>query len=146
VERFKLFRSPEGEEITVRENLFVAKQMPSRILRELTGEEMEAYLHTTINSLTRRKPMAIWTRQVPLGGEPRDVVEIVKAYGKWLEDSMIPKLFINAEPGSILTGRQRDYCMGWPNQETVTVEGLHFIQKDAPEEIGEAIGVFLDSL
>lgn len=142
-ERFKLYRSPEGEAAVVRDNLFVAKQMPSRILRDLTEEEMEAYLHTTVDSIELRKPTAIWTQEVPLGGEPRDVIEIVSNYGKWLETSTFPKMFINADTGSILTGRQREYCLSWPNQESITVKGLHFIQEDSPEEIGEAIARFL---
>ena len=146
VERFKLYRSPDGEAAIIKDNLFVAKQMPSRILRDLTDAEMEAYLHTTVDSIELRKPTAIWTQQVPLGGEPRDVIQIVDTYGKWMETSPVPKLFINADPGSILIGRQREYCRSWPNQESITVQGLHFIQEDAPEEIGEAIARFLAKL
>ena len=51
----------------------------------------------------------------------------------------IPKLFVNAEPGAILTGSQREFCRTWPNQTEVTVAGSHFIQEDSPDQIGAAI-------
>jgi len=146
LDHFRRFRSPEGLEWVMKENIFVAKLMPTRILRDLTAEESEAYLHTTVNFPERRKATIIWTQQVPLGGEPSDVIEIVDTYRKWLETSNIPKLFIDADPGSILRGRHRAYCRSWPNQETITVKGIHFMQEDSPDEIGGAIASFLGKL
>ena len=67
------------------------------------------------------------------------MVQIVTEYGEWLAGSEVPKLFINAEPGAILAGRQREFCRSWPNQREVTVKGIHFIQEDSPAEIGQAI-------
>jgi len=66
-------------------------------------------------------------------------VELVGEYAEWLADSQVPKLFVNAEPGAILTGPQRKFCRTWPNQTEVTVKGVHFIQEDSPTEIGQAI-------
>jgi haloalkane dehalogenase len=86
-----------------------------------------------------RRPTLTWPRQLPIGGEPADVVEAVAAYGRWLAGSPVPKLFVNAEPGAILRGRQRDLCRTFPNQEEVTVAGAHFIQEDSPDEIGSAL-------
>ncbi|NNL64826.1 MAG: haloalkane dehalogenase, partial [Myxococcales bacterium] len=80
-----------------------------------------------------------WPRQIPIEGEPADVVEIVEAYGQWLAGSDLAKLFVNAEPGAILIGDQREFCRSWPNQQEVTVPGSHFIQEDSPDEIGQAI-------
>jgi haloalkane dehalogenase len=80
-----------------------------------------------------------WPREIPIEGEPADVVQIVSEYGDWLAASDVPKLFINAEPGAILTGPQREFCRTWPNQQEVTVRGTHFIQEDSPDEIGRAI-------
>jgi haloalkane dehalogenase len=78
-----------------------------------------------------------------VAGEPADVVGIVGAYGAWLERSPVPKLFVNAEPGSILVGPQREYCRTWPNQQEVTVPGAHFLQEDSPAAIGRAIAAWL---
>ncbi len=86
-----------------------------------------------------RRPTLTWPRQIPVDGEPADVVAIVNEYAQWLSGSPAPKLFINADPGTILTGRQRDFCRKWPNQREVTVKGLHFIQEDSPHEIGAAL-------
>jgi haloalkane dehalogenase len=90
-----------------------------------------------------RRPTLTWPRQIPLGGEPQEVVDIVERSGAWLATSSMPKLFINADPGMILAGPQRDFCRTWPNQQEVTVKGLRFIQEDSPAEIGQAIAQFL---
>jgi haloalkane dehalogenase len=85
----------------------------------------------------------VWPRELPIEGEPADVVEIVESYGGWLAQSRLPKLFINAEPGSLLVDRAREFCRTWPNQREVTVEGIHFIQEDSPGEIAAALENFL---
>jgi len=90
--------------------------------------------------------MLNWPRQIPIGGEPANMVALVQQYADWLSRSAIPKLFINAEPGSILVGRQREFCRGWPNQIEVTVKGRHFIQEDSGPEIGSALADWILSL
>ena len=80
---------------------------------------------------------------IHVGGEPAGVVVLVDGYARWLSASDIPKLFINAEPGSILTGPQREFCRRGPNQEEITVTGSHFIQENSPGEIGRAVAAFL---
>jgi haloalkane dehalogenase len=87
-----------------------------------------------------------WPRQIPVNGEPADVVAIADAYAQWLAGSDLPKLFINADPGVILTGPQREFCRTWPNQREITVRGSHFIQEDSPREIGEAVAAFVRGL
>ena len=87
-----------------------------------------------------------WPRQIPIQGEPKEVVEVVQNYSEWLVSSGLPKLFINADPGAILIGKQREFCRSWPNQEEVTVKGTHFIQEDSPDEIGKAISSFVSQL
>ncbi len=142
-ERFKALRSPAGEEMVLRDNIFVAKQLPARVLRGLTEEEMAAYLHPYLEPGESRRTTLTWPREIPLDGEPADVAEIMNCYGKWLASSDIPKLFINAEPGSILTDSQREFCRSWPNQREISVKGIHFIQEDSPYEIGQAIASFV---
>jgi haloalkane dehalogenase len=88
-------------------------------------------------------PMLAWTRDLPIAGEPADVVEIVGSYARWLSKSSIPKLFIDAEPAGFLIGAQRGFCRSWPNQEVVTVQGSHFLQEDSPEEVGQASARFM---
>jgi haloalkane dehalogenase len=93
-----------------------------------------------------RKPMLVWPRELPVEGEPSDVVEIVERYAKWLARSSVPKLFINAEPGALITGRAREFCRAWPNQCEVTVKGIHYVQEDSPSEIGIALRTFIKEL
>jgi haloalkane dehalogenase len=121
----------------------VEKQLPARVLRGLTEEEMAVYRRPYLEPGESRRPTLTWPREVPLGGEPADVVKIIDEYGKWLATSDIPKVFINADPGSILVGLQREFCRSWANQNEVTVKGIHFIQEDSPTEIGQAIADFL---
>ena len=140
---FRVFRSPDGEAVVLQKNVFVERILPASVLRGLTPEEMEVYRRPYREPGESRRPTLTWPRQIPLAGEPVDVVEIVDSYAQWLSTSNIPKLFINAEPGMILVGAQRELCRSWTNQQEVTVKGLHFIQEDSPVEIGQAIAKFI---
>ena len=143
---FQGIRSPAGEDIILEKNVFVERILPASVMRGLSEEEMKVYKRPYLVAGESRRPTLTWPRQIPLDGEPADVVEIVDNYSRWLSASDIPKLFINADPGTILTGAQREYCRAWPNQREVTVKGFHFIQEDCPTEIGQAIADWLDSL
>ena len=143
---FQGFRSPAGEKLILDKNYFIELVLPNSVIRELTPSEMDSYRRPFLNPGEDRRPTLSWPRQIPIEGKPENVVEIVESYGKWLSESNLPKLFINAEPGSILLGRARDFCRTWPNQEEVTVKGLHFIQEDSPDEIGEAIVKFVHKI
>ena len=112
------------------------------MLRGLSEEEMAVYRRPFASPGEDRRPTLTWPRQIPIEGEPPEVVEIAEAYAEWLGGSNVKKLFINAEPGAILTGRMRDLCRSWPNQEEVTVKGNHFLQEDSPDEIGIAIAAW----
>lgn len=137
---FQGFRSDAGEAMILEKNVFVEKVLPGSVLRGLSDEEMAVYRRPFEQPGEDRRPTLTWPRQIPLGGEPADVVAIVQAYADWLKASAdLPKLFINADPGAILTGAQRDFCRAWPNQTEVTVAGSHFIQEDSPHEIGKAV-------
>ena len=123
----------------LRRNAFIERILPNAILRELDEEEMAEYRRPFAEPGEDRRPTLTWPRELPIDGEPEDVVDIVDNYGKWISHSPIPKLFINAEPGAILVGDMREFCRSWPNQEEVTVKGSHFIQEDSPQEIGRAL-------
>jgi len=138
---FQGFRSPKGEDLVLERNMFVEAVLPSSIIRELTDEEMGAY-RAPFDTPENRQPTLNWPRQIPIEGEPANMVELVEAYGAFMAGSDIPKLFINADPGSILVGKQREFCRSWPNQLEVTVKGLHFLQEDSPQEIGQAIATW----
>jgi len=142
-EIFQGFRSPAGETMVLDNNVFVENVLPGSILRDLTDAEMDVYRRPFLQAGEDRRPTLTWPRQIPLAGEPADVVQLVSDYGAWLQTSDIPKLFVNAEPGAILTGSMRDFCRTWPNQTEVTVAGNHFIQEDSPDEIGRAIADWL---
>ncbi len=143
---FQGFRSPSGEEMVLEKNTFVERVLPGSILRKLSDEEMDVYRRPYQNPGESRRPTLTWPREIPIEGEPADVVQVVDQYAQWLATSDVPKLFINAEPGAILTGRQREFCRTWPNQQETTVKGVHFIQEDSPAEIGQAIAEWYRSL
>ena len=140
---FQGMRSPAGEDLVLQKNVFVERVLPASVMRPLTDAEMAVYRAPYREPGESRRPVLTWPREIPVDGEPADVVAIVDAYGQWLAQSPVPKLFVNAEPGSILVGAQRDFCRTWPNQDEVTVKGLHFVQEDSPGEIGQAIRAFL---
>lgn len=143
---FQAMRSSAGEEMVLEKNFFIERILPASILRDLTDEEMEAYRRPFAEPGEARRPTLTWPRNIPLDGEPGDVVRIIADYAAWLETSDVPKLFVDADPGIILTGAQRDYCRSWPNQTEVQVKGLHFIQEDSPNEIGQAIADWLKAV
>ncbi|MGA1580583.1 MAG: haloalkane dehalogenase [Luminiphilus sp.] len=138
---FQGFRSAKGEDLVLQRNMFVEAVLPSSILRDLTEEEMNAY-RAPFDTPEHRQPTLNWPRQIPIEGEPAHMVALVEAYGAFMAASPIPKLFINADPGSILVGKQREFCRSWPNQTEVTVKGLHFVQEDSPAEIGQAVAAW----
>jgi haloalkane dehalogenase len=140
---FQGFRSDKGEEMILTNNTFVERVLPGSVLRKLSDEEMAVYRKPFANAGEDRRPTLTWPRMIPIEGEPADVVKVVEDYSAWLAKSDVPKLFINAEPGSILVGRQREVCRRWPNQTEITVKGLHFIQEDSPDEIGAAVKDFV---
>ena len=139
---FQGFRSEAGESMVIEKNLFVEAVLPGSILRTLSDEEMSEY-RRPFTEPKHRRPTLTWPRQIPIEGEPADVVKIVDYYAEWLSGSELPKLFINADPGAILIGEQREFARSWPNLTEVTVSGNHFLQEDSPHEIGSAIAEWL---
>ena len=140
---FQGFRSEAGEQMILERNVFVENVLPGSVLRQLTEEEMAEYRRPFLEPGEGRRPTLTWPRQIPIDGEPADVTEIVTSYGEWLRASPVPKLFVDADPGAILRGDQREFCRTWPNQREVTVRGSHFVQEDSPDEIGRAIAEWL---
>ena len=145
---FKLFRSDTGEELILEKNFFVERVFAGDVgmHRALEKQELDAYIKPFKKEGESRRPTLTWPRQIPIEGEPTEVVEIVKNYAKFMSETQLPKLFINADPGSILIGKQREVARKWPNQKEVTVNGGHFIQEVSPDEIGESIKDFLIGL
>jgi haloalkane dehalogenase len=142
---FKGFRSEKGEDMILNRNMFIEAVLPTSVIRKLSETEMDAYRAPHRNA-DDRQPLLNWPRQIPIEGEPEDVVALVNEYGAFMAGSDIPKLFINADPGSILVGPQREFCRSWPNQQEVTVKGLHFVQEDSPVEIGRAVANWLQAI
>jgi haloalkane dehalogenase len=139
-------RGPEGERLVLQDNVFIEGFLPGGVLRQLEPEEMEAYRRPWREAGERRRPMLSWARHVPLDGEPTNMVEVVEANRDWLASSPVPKLLISADPGQFLTGDALEHCRTWPNQRELTVVGRHFVQEDAPDEIGRAIVDWLTEL
>jgi len=143
---FKAFRSPAGEELVLEQNVFVEQVLPTSIMRKLSDEEMNEYRRPFVRPGEDRRPTLSWPRQIPIEGEPPEVATIIDDYAKWLVSSNVPKLFVDANPGAILRGPQRDFCRTWPNQTEVEVAGIHFVQEDSGPEIGQAITQWLAGL
>lgn len=139
---FELLRSEAGETAVLDENFFVDRMLPQSIMRKIGDAERNAYGRPYATPGEDRRPTLTWPREVPLDGQPADVAEIVGAYADWLSTSDVPKLFINAEPGAVLTGPHREFARTWPNQTEVTVKGIHYVQEDSPDEIGQAIAAW----
>lgn len=142
---FQAMRSGAGEHLVLERNLFIEKILPSSIIRQLTDDEMEEYRRPFKNEIDRW-PMLTWPRSIPVGGEPKNTHKIIGDYSNWMAANDVPKLFVNAEPGAILTGAQRDYARSWKNQHEVTVKGIHFMQEDSGPEIGKAIANWLPNI
>ncbi len=143
---FRAMRSPAGEEIVIAKNVFVERILPASVMNPLSEEVMNEYRRPYTAGGESRRPTLTWPREIPIDGEPEDVTEVAAAYAEWLARSNVPKLFINARPGTILIGKQREYCRTWPNQTEKTVRGTHFIQEDSGPEIGEIISDWLKGI
>ncbi|MGW4473434.1 haloalkane dehalogenase [Nonomuraea sp. NPDC004354] len=139
---FRAMRGPEGEELLLGQNFFVETVLPRSVLRPLREEEMAAY-RAPFGDRDSRLPTLVFPRELPIDGTPRDVAEVVEAYGSWMARSAVPKLLISAEPGAILVGRALEFARTWPNQREVGVRGIHYVQEDSPHEIGAAIRDFV---
>ena len=146
VQMFETLRSSAGERLILEDNMYVEVALPRMVLRRLADREMDAYRAPFREPGEGRRAMLTCCREVPFDGTPRDVWDIEAAYAAWLPTTTFPKLFVNAEPGAFLIGDKRVVCRGWPNQEEVTVPGLHFLQEDSPAQIGEALAGWLDRM
>lgn len=140
---FQGFRSDAGEDMILNKNLFVERVLPGSLINPIAPTDMASYRQPFLESGESRRPTLTWPRQIPIDGEPPEVVDIVNRYGDWLKTSDIPKLFINTEPGVILKGEQREFCRSWPNVEEVSVEAGHFVPEDVPHEVGTALREWL---
>ena len=140
-------RSEVGETMVLRDNFFIEKILPGAILRKLSDEEMANYRRPFAEPGEGRRPTLTFPREIPIEGEPADVVAIVTAYDEWLETSSVPKLFLKAEPGGILSNNaDLEFVRKLPAQTEVTVAGVHYVQEDSPNEIGRAIGSWMGTL
>ena len=143
---FELMRSEAGDEAVLGGNFFVEQMLPRSIMRRIGDAERNAYGRPFARPGEDRRPTLTWPREIPFDGQPADVAAIIGAYADWLSTSDVPKLFINAEPGAMLTGPHREFVRTWPNQTEVTVRGIHYVQEDSPDEIGQAIAEWRNGL
>ncbi|MDP6406936.1 MAG: haloalkane dehalogenase [Alphaproteobacteria bacterium] len=143
---FQGLRSEAGENLVLEKNLFVEHILPGMMLRDLSDAEMAHYRKPYLEPGEDRRPTLTWPRMIPIDGEPPEVCRIVEEYGAWLSQSDIPKLFVNGEPGAIIIGPLKDYCRTLPNQTEITVKGVHYLQEDSPDEIGQAVAAFVKGI
>jgi haloalkane dehalogenase len=136
---FQAMRSPAGEAMVLEKNVFVERILPASVLSPLDEETMAVYRAPFAEPGEGRRPTLTWPREIPFDGEPADVHDIVASYAEWLPTSPVPKLFVDADPGVILTGAPREFARTWANQHEVRVPGSHFLQEDSGPEIGRAV-------
>jgi haloalkane dehalogenase len=128
-ELFRALRSPAGNDLVLNQNIFIERLLPGGMIRHLAEDEMAEYRRPFLTAGEDRRPMLTWPRQIPLGGEPAEVVAVIQKCGRWLAQSQIPKLYIHAEPGEVDIGRRRTFVRQWPNQKEIEVKGGHFVQE-----------------
>ena len=143
---FERLRSPEGERMILKENMFVETRIPTRTLRDVTEAEMDAYRRPFAEPGEGRRPTLTWARNLPISGEPADVVATVEANAAWLRETPVPKVFIRGRPGGIVQGPRIDFCRSLPNTREIVVPGIHYIQEDSPGEIGDAVASLVRGL
>lgn len=141
---FQAFRSPAGDAMVLDQNVFVEQILPGAVLRALSEQELAEYRRPFAEPGESRRPTLTWPRELPIDGEPADVVKIVTDYAEWMNSCDVPKLLISADPGAIMVGKALEFCRQWPNQEEVCVKGSHFVQEDSPDEIGQAVARWLN--
>ncbi len=142
---FRALRSEAGEHMILDENAFVETILPRSTMRTLSEEEMNAY-RAPFRAREDRIPTLVWPRQIPIDGDPTSVTAIVEQYGKAMAASDVPKLLIAGQPGAIIKGRVLAACRTWPNQTETSVQGIHFLQEDSPDDIGAALREFVKSV
>lgn len=128
--------------MVLEQNSFIEFNLPRTILRSLTEEEMNSYRRPFAEPGEGRRTMLSWARQLPIDGAPADVTKIVTAFGAWLSQSPIPKLYVKCDPGTT-DPRRIEFCRTWPEQTEVIVRGHHTPQEDSPYEIGRAIASWM---
>jgi haloalkane dehalogenase len=143
---FGPLRTDAGERLVLRDNVFVEKVLPAGTRRALTDDEMAAYRAPYVRPGESRRPTLTWPREIPIDGHPADVAAIVTANAAWMAAAPVPKLFVNGDPGALLTGPLRELCRRWPHQHEVTVPGLHFLPEDAPQQIAAALDEWITAL
>jgi|TARA_B100000085_G_scaffold99363_1_gene90426 haloalkane dehalogenase len=143
---FKLFRSEVGEELILDKNIFVERILFADPITPMSDKTKEEYLRPFLNPGEDRRPTLTFPRNIPLDGEPNDTYVEINKNAEFHKNSNIPKLFINADPGFLLVGSQRDEVRNWNNLKEVTVKGNHFIQEDSPDEITAHIKDFINNL
>ncbi len=143
---FRGFRSPAGDNMILEDNVFIEQLLPGLVIRDLTDAEMAEYRRPFLTAGEGRRPVLTWPRELPIAGEPADIVQLITAYGEWLAQSDVPKLFVNAEPGALIIGPVRDFVRSWPAITEITVPGRHYIQEDSADLIGQALASWHETL
>lgn len=140
------FRSDEGVDMVLKDNFFVEKILPAMVIRDLPKSVWDEYRRPYKNAGEDRRATLTWPREIPIEGEPADVLAVIDANNAWMSKSDLPKLFIHCEPETVLKGDILDHVRTFPNQKELTVKGLHYVHEDSPHEIGEALAEWCRSI
>ena len=147
-EMFQAFRTPEvGWDLIVNQNIFVEQVLPGLVAREMSQAEMDHYREPFIEP-SSRKPVWRWPNEIPIAGDPPEVVEAVSAYNQWLQQSDLPKLLFYGAPGILGSPQMVEWSIqNLKNLKTVDIgPGIHFLQEDNPHLIGAELAEFYKGL
>lgn len=148
-ERFQLIRTEgAGEDLVLEQNLFVRQAFTGGVLTPVGDDDLQTYLAPYPTPESRR-PILAWARQLPLGGDPAELVARINQYDAWLAASTdVPKLLITFEgsPTLMISKEVAEWCAA--NIAALDIvhggEAGHHAAEDRPKEIGTEISAWVD--
>lgn len=147
--RSEAFRAAgTGEEMVLDQNLFVRQAFTGGVLTPVAAHDLETFL-APFPTRDSRRPVLAWARQLPLGGEPAELVARIEAYDAWLAKSEeVPKLLMTFEgsPTLLIGPDMARWCEAHiAALETVPCGAAgHHAPEDRPAEIATALSSWAD--
>ncbi len=134
-----------GEQMVLEQNFFIDQMLGQMMVATPLSEEVMAEYNRPYPTPESRLPTLQWPRELPIGGEPAEATAAVEANNAWMVESDLPKLMFYADPGAIGGPQVAEWMAGNPkNLETHAVgQGVHFIQEDQPDAIGQKLAEWL---
>jgi len=149
-ELFRTLRTPgAGEALVLEHNGFLAASLDNGVKRGLSERDRAEYYAPYPDPASRR-PMLQWPRELPIDGEPADVLAVVARNAEWLASTPeVPKLLLAFDGNGLSSAPAAvDWATRTIANLAVTRLGPagHHAPEDAPREIAGAINTWLGRL